>query len=102
MEARFEGESKRGMDKDRVYPYKIMCILLYASDNTPGITRTSPGIMSINFTEFRREMSLPSGVKLQMYLHILRDMGLLAWVQTHKSYAIVALSPATGWSETNV
>lgn len=100
MEANFEGE--RDKAKERIYPYKIACLLVFASDITPGITRTSPGTFTIDFATFRREMNLPSRVKLQMYLHIMRDMGILKWVQTHKSYAIVALANTDGWDDASV
>lgn len=87
--------------RDRVYPCKIMCILLYAADTTPGILRMSPGIFNIDYAMFRKEMKLPSRVRLQLYVHILRDMGLLTIIVTSKSHAVVKLSPSNGWNERN-
>ena len=99
MQAKLHTTAPENPERDSVYPYKIAAMLAWGH-NVRGFTRLPGGCTSINYKEFKEHMGRSMRMPVEKYLHILKGLGILAKLTTHKSYALVWIKPVT-WTNTN-
>ena len=92
MDAEKVNHSNRAM-----WPYKLAVMLLYKT--IPGATPAKGGMLVVHFSELRRSMGRAGHYSIANDLLKLKEMGIVDYLQLHKTFALVGMAAPQGMSK---